>query len=322
MKYKKLGKTGLKVSVLGFGASPLGEEFGKIDVNEAQKAVDLAIDFGINYFDVAPYYGRTLAEERLGRFLQGKRNKIFLATKVCRYDKYLPDGFNFSYIRVIKSVEESLRRLRTDVIDVFQIHDVEFGTYSQILNETLPAMDRLKKDGKIRFIGITGYPLNFLKKIASAFPVDTILSYSHYNLVNTSLGKALAPFCRENGIALINASPLNMRLLTELGAPEWHPAQDKVIKTVKKAVSYCRAHGINISNLAMKFALNYENVATTLVGMNESKHVTENTDIIENEVDPNLLNEVLKILEPVKDINWLEGLPENNDPDSVKKSTF
>ncbi|MGB6607091.1 MAG: aldo/keto reductase, partial [Atribacterota bacterium] len=148
MIYKVLGKTGLKVSVIGFGASPLGAEFGSIVPEEGKRAVDYAIDQGINYFDVSPYYGRTLAEKRLGEFLKGKRDKIILATKVGRYGISLPDGFDFSAQRIIKSVEESLQRLKTDYIDVFQIHDIEFGKKKQIIEESLPAMLKLKKQGK------------------------------------------------------------------------------------------------------------------------------------------------------------------------------
>jgi L-galactose dehydrogenase len=104
MIYKTLGKTGLKVSIIGFGASPLGAEFGQIVPEEGKRAVEYAIDHGINYFDVSPYYGRTLAEKRLGKFLEGKRDKIILATKVGRYGISFPEDFNFSAKRVRESM--------------------------------------------------------------------------------------------------------------------------------------------------------------------------------------------------------------------------
>ena len=136
MDYRLLGQTGLRVSVLGFGAAPLGNEYHAIDPAAAQRAVEVAIDRGINYFDVAPYYGRTLAEERLGAYLEGQRDQVVLATKVGRFDKDLPDGFDFSAERTVRSVEESLRRLRTDVIDVIKVHDVEFGDVDPRTGET------------------------------------------------------------------------------------------------------------------------------------------------------------------------------------------
>jgi L-galactose dehydrogenase len=119
MRYRHLGDTSLKVSVLGFGASPLGDVFGTTDPSEGFRAVHLAIDEGINLFDVSPYYGLTLAEERLGMALAGRRNEVVLATKCGRYGE---SEFDFSAGRITKSLEESLRRLRTDYVDLFQAH--------------------------------------------------------------------------------------------------------------------------------------------------------------------------------------------------------
>ena len=156
MEQRTLGQTGLSVSILGFGASPLGDEFRKTTETERQQAVDTAIDQGINFFDVSPYYGRTLAEERLGKALGNKRDKIVLATKCGRYDTA---GFDFSAERVTRSVDESLQRLRTDRIDVMQVHDIEFGDLQQVIDETIPALRKVKEAGKIRHIGITALSL-------------------------------------------------------------------------------------------------------------------------------------------------------------------
>lgn len=317
MEYRKLGTTGLRVSILGYGASPLGAEFGAIDPGEGERAVHSAIDHGINYFDVSPYYGRTLAEERLGQFLKGKRDDIILATKCGRYGKELPDGFDFSAQRIRQSVEESLSRLRTDYIDVFQVHDVEFGSRDQIINETIPAMEALREQGKIGFIGVTGYPLHILKEIVTEASVDTILTYSHYNLMNTTMDEVLTGFAREHDIGLINASPLHMRLLTQKGAPDWHPAPVEVKKKAEEAAVWCKSQGVDIADLAMQFALEHQQVATTLVGMSKVRHVEKNLRAVGTAPDREILDGVLEIFEPVKDINWLSGLPENNDPGSV-----
>src|ERR1700730_15846431 len=130
MEYRKLGGTGLEVSMLGFGASPLGNVFGTTDPTEGKRAVHLAIDRGINFFDVSPYYGLTLAEDRLGEALVGSRDKVVLATKCGRYGA---DHFDFSARRVTASIDESLKRLRTDYVDLLQAHDVEFGDVQQII---------------------------------------------------------------------------------------------------------------------------------------------------------------------------------------------
>ena len=321
MIYKILGKTGLKLSIIGFGASPLGEEFGQIVPEEGKKAVEYAIDQGINYFDVSPYYGRTLAEKRLGKFLKGKRDKIILATKVGRYGISLPDGFDFSAQRIIKSVEESLQRLRTDYIDVFQIHDIEFGKKKQIIEESLPAMFKLKKQGKIRFVGITGYPLTLLKEIVETQEIDTVLSYCRYNLLDTTMDDILTPVVKKRNIGLINASPLHMRALTEKGAPDWHPAPEKVLQGVKEAIQFCQERKVNISDLALQFAFSHEYVAVTLVGMSKVRHVKANLNNVGVKPDPDLLKKVRKIIQPVANTFWKEGLPENSDPGATEKRT-
>ncbi|MHC4620604.1 MAG: aldo/keto reductase [Planctomycetota bacterium] len=319
MIYRTLGKTGLKVSVIGFGASPLGGEFGSVDAAECRRAVDRAIDCGINYFDVAPYYGRTLAENRLGEFLEGRRDKVILTSKACRYD--IAD-FDFSEKRVMQSVEESLKRLRTDYVDLYQIHDVEYGRIEQVVGETIPAMLKLKEHGKTRFIGITGYPLTPLRKVCEAVDIDTVLTYCRYNLMDTTMDDILTPVVREKDIGLINASPLHMRVLTDKGAPYWHPAPDEVFAAAREVALLCRKHGTTISNLAMQFALAHGDVAVTLVGMSKVRHVDANVEIVGTQADPELLAEVLRMIKPVANIYWKEGLPENDDPGAIDKRTL
>ena len=174
MQYRKLGPTGPEVSILAFGASPLGNVFGDATEDEGVRAAHCAIDHGINYFDVAPLYGFSLAEERLGRALEGKRDGVFLATKCCR------DTFtevDFSAARVKASIDESLQRLRTDHVDLLQLHDVEFGDREQVLNEAIPAAREVQAAGKTRFIGITGLPVRYLRLLAETADIDTILSF-------------------------------------------------------------------------------------------------------------------------------------------------
>jgi L-galactose dehydrogenase len=221
MEYRTLGKTEISVSVIGFGASPLGNEFGSIAATEGERAVHAAIDGGINFFDVSPYYGRTLAEERLGSALDGQRRQVVLATKCGRYGT---DSFDFSAARVKSSVEESLRRLRTDYLDVLTAHDIEFGDREQIVHETIPAMRGLQKQGKVRCLGISGLPLKMLADVGQRTEIDVVLSYCHYNLLVRDLDQWLTPTAKAHQIGMINAAPLHMRILTTAGAPAWHPA--------------------------------------------------------------------------------------------------
>jgi L-galactose dehydrogenase len=308
--YRSMGQTGLRVSRLGFGASPLGGVFGASDAAEGKRAVHLAIDHGINFFDVAPYYGKTLAEERLGQALAGRRHEIVLATKCGR------DGdaeFDFSAQRTARSVDESLKCLQTDYVDLFQVHDVEFGDARQIADETLPAMRRIQQQGKARFIGITGYGIKTLLRIARAGAVDTLLSYCRYNLLVQDMDDLLTPFATKREIGLINASPLHMGVLTAGGAPPWHPAPAQVLAAGREAVEYCRKRGADLPALALRFCLDHPYVSTTLVGMSTSREVEQNIAALTSELDRELLAEVQAILSPVSGRLWPSGRVENHD---------
>jgi L-galactose dehydrogenase len=312
MRYETLGRTRLVVSSIGFGAATLGEEFGPLDTTTGRRAVDAAIDHGINFFDVSPYYGRTLAEERLGEALLGKRAKVILSTKVGRYDRLPPEGFDFSEERVMRSVEESLRRLRTDVIDIYLAHDIEFEPCETILGETLPALRKLKEQGKIRAFGITGYPPELLCEVGERGEVDVILSYCHFNLLNTRMDAVLGTLARSQGIGLVNASPLHMGVLTQAGPPAWHPAPPEVLSAARAAAALCAARGCDLAELALGFALNRATAASTLVGMRTEAEVLANVRTLDFPPDPALLEEVRHLLAPVHDVEWPSGLPENN----------
>ena len=311
MEYRKLGKTGMNVSLIAFGAASLGNVFGPVDEEEAASAVHCAIENGINYFDVAPLYGFTLAEERLGRALQGKRNDIFLATKCCR------DTFtevDFSARRVEKSIDESLIRLKTDYVDVLQIHDVEFADRRQVIEETVPAARRLQEKGKCRFVGITGLPVRYLRFLAEQVEIDTCLSWGHYTLVEDELDEELTPVCRERGIGLINASPLMQRLLTDGDPPEWHRSPAPVLEAAAKIAALCRRYGQDTSLVAMRHALNYPHVGTTIVGMSKVRHVETNLKALEIDVPEELFEKIKEIAAPAKNMMWFEGRDENNIP--------
>src|ERR1039458_3057781 len=189
MEYRTLGKTGLKVSALSFGASSLGGVFKPVNEAEAIRTVHTALDLGINYIDVSPFYGYTKAETVLGQALKGvPRDRYYLATKVGRYGDA---EFDFSAKRTVASVEESLQRLQVDYIDIIQSHDVEYGDLDQVVDETIPTLRRIQQQGKVRFVGVTGYPLKIFCHILSRTVVDTILSYNHYTLNDATLAPML-----------------------------------------------------------------------------------------------------------------------------------
>jgi L-galactose dehydrogenase len=310
MEYRQLGQTGLKISALGFGASPLGDVFGNIDESEGIRAVHTAIDLGINFIDVSPYYGLTKAESVLGRALrQIPRDVYYLATKVGRYGDR---DFDFSAARVIASVDESLKRLHIDYIDLIQCHDIEFGSLDQIINETIPALRDLQQIGKVRYVGISGLPLPILHYIAKNSEIDSVLSYCHYTLSDTSLLK-LIPYLKERQIGVINASPLGMGLLTENETPAWHPASAAIKAACAQAASYCRARGANIAQLALQFSVSQPDIATTLVGIANPQQIITNVQWLCETIDQELLAEVQNILAPIRDMTWPSGRQHNKE---------
>ena len=309
MLYRTLGNTGLTVSALSFGASSLGGVFRDIDENEGIRTVHLAIDLGINFIDVSPYYGLTRAEVVLGRALSEiPRDRYYLATKVGRYGD---TEFDFSARRVTASVDESLSRLKVEHIDIIQCHDVEFGDLDTVVHETIPALRLLQDRGKVRFVGVTGLPLMVFRYVWEHTEVDTILSYCHYCLNDTSL-ESLLPHLRERQVGIINASPLCMGLLSNRGAPAWHPASGEIRSACARAAAFCSSRGSDIARLALQFSTSNPEIATTLVGTASQSNLARNVRWMAEPRDPEMLSAVLEILEPVHNLTWPSGRPENN----------
>jgi L-galactose dehydrogenase len=314
MHYRQLGRTGLKVSVLSFGASSLGGVFRATDDHEAIRTVHTALDLGMNFIDVSPYYGATKAETVLGRALKGvARDRYILATKVGQYG----DGqFDFSAARVTKSLDESCARLGVDYVDLLQCHDIEFADLDQIANETLPALVKLRDAGRIGHIGITGLPLKiFPAVIDRAVPgiVETILSFCRYELNDTALD-SLVPSFQQKGVGIINASPTGMGLLTERGVPSWHPAPPAMVAGARRAVDYCQSVGADIVKLAVQFCVAHPAIATTLVGSANPDNIRKNIAYVGEPIDFELMAKVLEILQPIHNHNFTRGRPENRDP--------
>lgn len=310
MESRTLGKTGVRLSEIGFGAAGLGNDYGALDPAEGQRAVDKAIDSGITYFDTAPYYGRTLSEERLGIALQGKRQKVVLSTKLGRYDKA---AFDFSAARVRSSIEESLARLRTDQVDLLIAHDVEFGDREQVINETIPEMRRLQEAGKTRFVGISGLPLKILADVAERGRVDFVLSYCRYTLLNRDLDRWLTPTVQRYDLGLISAAPVHMGILTKQGPQPWHPAQQEIKAAGRKIVALCEAQGVAPELVAVRFSMNHPLIASTLVGMPRQAEVEENLKALDFRIDPTLMQEIDDIYFSLSETIWPSGLPENDD---------
>ena len=313
MHYRPLGRTGLNVSVLSYGASPLGGVFRDTDESEGIRTVHTALDLGINFLDVSPYYGLTKAESVLGKALKDiRRDRYYLATKVGQYG----DGvFDFSAVRVTRSLDESCARLGVDYVDLLQCHDIEFADLDQIVNETLPALVQLRSAGRIGHIGITGLPLRVFPAVldrAGPGVVDTILSFCRYELNDTALD-SLIPYLQQRGVGIINASPTGMGLLTARGVPSWHPAPPAMLAGARRAVEYCQSVGADIVKLAIQFAVSHPAIATTLVGSANPANIRKNIAYTEEPIDFELMAKVLELLKPIRNHNVTRGRPENRD---------
>jgi L-galactose dehydrogenase len=314
MQYRPLGKTGLNVSALSFGASSLGAVFHEINEADGVRTVHAAVDHGVNFIDVSPYYGATRAETVLGRALRDiPRERYYLATKVGQYGE---GEFDFRASRIVRGVDESLARLSVDYVDLIQCHDIEFVNLDQIVNETLPALHKLKETGKVRHVGITGLPLKIFPAIVDRTPpgtVETILSFCHYELNDSSL-ESLVPYLKSKNVGIINASPTGMGLLTDRGTPAWHPASDAIKAGCRRAVQFCQERGINIMELAIQYSISDPDIATTLVGTASPQNILDNIRHAEAPLDREKLAAVLDALKPIHNHNFTRGLEENRDP--------
>lgn len=307
MKYKELGNTGLKISEIGYGASSLGGVFHSFDEGRGIDSVFAAIDAGINFIDVSPYYGHYKAETVLGKALkQIPRDKYYLSTKVGRYGEDGKNTWDYSAERVTRSVYESMERLNIDFIDIINVHDVEFADLNQIVDETLPALVALKDKGVVGHVGITDLQLENLKWVIEHAPkgtVESVLNFCHYCLNDDKLVDFL-DFFEENGVGVISASPFSMGLLTERGVPEWHPAPKALVEACVKAAEHCKAKGYPIEKLAMQFSIQNDRIASTLFSTTRPENLLKNIEYIKEPADEQLVKEVQEIIGDQKRVSW------------------
>ena len=310
MEYNLLGKTGIRVSRLSFGASSLGGVFRSVDEAEAIKAVHVALECGINYFDVAPAYAGTVSETVLGKALRDvRRDRYFLSTKVGKYTKpgtYGEDTLDYSRTRIRRSIEESAERLGTDYFDLIHIHDIEYQGRKHTewaLTEGYESVLELKREGRIGGVSFGIYPMDLWMRIFSSLDVDAGLVHNHYCLNDTRITELL-PLAESKRIGIINASPFGSALLTDRGPAAWHPASSEDRAIFKAAGDFCRKQGSSIAKVALQFASQNPKLPTTLFSSANPESVRRNVQWHEEPCDLQLVAEVQKILEPVRDKQW------------------
>lgn len=310
MEYREIGKTGMKVSHISLGASSLGGVFHSLKEDDGIQAVHTAVDNGINFIDVSPYYGHLKAEVVLGKALKDiKRDRYYLSTKVGRYGENGENYWDYSARKATESVYESMERLHVDYIDLISVHDIEFADLDEVCSETLPALVELRNKGVVKHVGITNLTLRHFKYIIDHVPagtVESILSFCHYCLNDDALIDYMDYF-EKNNVGIINASPFSMGLLTERGAPDWHPAPKPLQNVCRKAMEYCKSKGENIEKLAIQFSVSNPRIATTLFSSTRPASVLQNIQWANEPINEELLAEVQKILEPRFRDTWLNS---------------
>ncbi len=310
MKYSLLGRTGMLVSRLSFGASALGGVFGPVEESVALRAVEAALECGINYFDVAPAYGGEQAELRLGKALRAtRRDRYYLSTKVGKYTQpgaYGADTLDYSRQRIRQSVDESSARLGVDYFDILHLHDIEYQNRRHTewaLAEGLEAVMELKREGRIGAVGFGVYPTDLWMRILRSVDLDAALVHNHYCLHDTQLLQLL-PEAAAKGIGIINGSPFASGLLTDQGPPDWHPATAEARALFRQAADHCHQAGFSLTRLAIQFASQNESIPTTLFSASNAQAVEDNVRWSQVPYDPQLLAEVQRLLEPIRNREW------------------
>lgn len=307
MKYNEIGKTGMKVSALSYGASSLGGVFHSIKEDKAIEAVYTAIECGMNFIDVSPYYGHYKAETVLGKALKGiPRDKYYLSTKVGRYGKDGVNMWDYSAKRATESVYESMERLNIDHIDLINVHDIEFSNLQQVAEETLPALVELKEKGIVSHVGVTDLQPENIKWMVEHVPEGTIeatLCFCHYSL-NDELLNEYFDFFEAHNVGIINASPFSMGLLSSRGAPDWHPAPQSLRDACTRAARYCEEKGYPIEKLAIQYSISSPRIATTLFSSANPDNVKRNIEFANMPMDSQLVEDVQAIIGDQMRVRW------------------
>ena len=297
----------MEVSALSFGASSLGGVFHSIKEQEAIEAVFTAIDCGMNFIDVSPYYGHYKAETVLGKALkQIPRDKYYLSTKVGRYGKDGVNTWDYSAKRAVESVYESMERLNVEHIDLINVHDIEFADLEQVAKETVPALVELREKGVVSYVGITDLQLENLKWVVENVEegsIDSILNFCH-NCLNDDKLTDFLDFFEERGIGVINASPLSMGLLSQRGIPDWHPAPKPLVEACSKAAEFCTEQGYPIEKLAIQYSIQNPRIASTLFSSANPQNVKRNVEWAMEPIDMQLVEKVREIIGNQFRVSW------------------
>ena len=304
---RPLGALGENVSSFGLGCGPLSAARDHADWEGTIRA---AQESGVSVIDAAPRMLRQHSEEMLGRVVPTLRDELFLSTRCTPLDD---KPFDTSEKAVRAQLEDSLKRLRTDRIDLYQVHDVETADPKHLLDVTLPALVAARERGDVRYIGASGDSLELLREIVITFPVDAILSYARLDLANVDLAEMVLPAAEEHGVAVINASPLHMGLLSDPKRAQQAVAADQAEGfAAQRAFELAAEAGAELPMLALEYAARHPGVASTLVGCANPEQVRANVAAFETPPS----DRSSKAIEEIRNA-FLEAEPrEERDPTS------
>jgi len=310
MEYRNLGKSGLKVSEIGLGTNQFG---GKVDQAETNRILDAAIDLGINLIDTADVYQKGRSEEAIGKALKGKREKVLIATKVFHKTGEGSNDSGASRQHIINGVEESLRRLQTDTIDLYQIHRWDKSTP---IEETMQVLDDLVRSGKVRYIGasnFTSWQLTHSNAVASLMGWTKFVSIQpHYHLLERDIEYELIPACDYFGIGILPYFPLAGGFLTgkyKVDQPSPTGSRGETSEYVQKYLKadkfkllnalteFAENRGYKINELAHAFLLAQPMVCSVISGATKVEHVTANANASGWALSADEYQEVKEILE-------------------------
>ncbi len=279
MEMQKLGSAGPEVSAIGFGAWAMGGRgWGAVDDDETVAAVRRSIELGSTFVDTAEVYGNGHSEELIGRALQGRRDTVFLATKV--------GGFDLSRAHIMEAIDNSLRRLQTDYVDLYQLHWPDDKTP---VEESMAAMDDLVKAGKVRYVGVSNFDVPLLERCLSVRHVDSLQPV--YSMLDRGIERDILPFCREHGIGTVVYSPMAKGLLTGKYTPDaTFPAGDvraddplfqgerfhRNLELVERLRGIAQAHGVTVAQVALNWTLQHPAVTVAIAGAKRPAQVEEN----------------------------------------------
>jgi D-threo-aldose 1-dehydrogenase len=292
---RRIGRTGLTVSQLGFGAGPFGDLLEKADDAETRAAVDVALAGGIRYFDTAPFYGHGLSEHRLGEALRPHdRDRAVVSTKVGRllkptraavrtpgpFARTLPFeiAFDYSHDGAMRSLEDSLQRLGTSHIDIAIIHDVTAkwrgdayeASYRQAVEGAYRALDRLRAEGTIGAVGVGVNEVHTLERFAADADFDCFMLAGRYTLLDTTALAGLLPTCLRKSISILLAAPFQSGILVtgaRPGATFWYAeAPPEIMARVARIEAVCARHGVGLQAAAIQFPLAHPAMASVAAG--------------------------------------------------------